>query len=177
MPRPRSFDHEVLKHILFRHPHWTDQMLAEELTAIARREDPNADEVKRNTVSTVLARKRDTWEARHGVDLPSRLVVFSDFSPPAGALAASHKNDVVVRYLRELAKEARGIQPRPGEDWKMYFRKRALAWRDEILAAGQLVDLDAKGVPFVRSAVMAERNPDGSPKAVAAWLLPGWRGK
>lgn len=177
MARPRSFDHEDLKNLLFQHPDWTDAALAAELTTLARTGNPQAPEVNIGTVSSVLSRKRDTWQARAGIVLPDRLVEFRDFSPPVGTLAAAHRNDATIRYIRELAKDARGIHPENGEDWKVYFRSRALRWRDETLAAGCLVDLDAKGVPFTRSASRAERNPDGSSRAIAAWLLPGWRGR
>lgn len=170
MARPRSFNHEDLQQLLRQHPDWTDARLAEELTVKARTGDPGADEVNVNTVSSVLSRRREAWQ------VPDRLVEFREFSPPAGTLAPAHKNDSVIRYMRELAKDAMGVNPKPDEDWKVYFRHRALRWRDATLAAGQLLDLDATGVPFVRSASKAERNPDGSSKAVAAWQLPGWRG-
>lgn len=163
MTRPRAFDHELLRQLVTEHPHWSDERYAEVLGTNA------------NTVSSVIHRKRDTWR-RQGAPVPDRLVTYQDFMPPAGAVAVEHKNDTIMRYLRELGKEARGDRPATGEVSKYRLRLSAVNWRDRLLSAGQIADLDTHGVPIERYATRQERNDDGTPKAVAAWLLPGWRG-
>lgn len=172
MGRPRAFDYELLKQLVFDHPDWSDRDFARELTLRQRQDNPKAAEVKVGTVSSTLSRQRDTWEKNAGREIPSRLVPLADFMPPHNTIHAEHRNDTDIRYLREVAKHARG--DRPAEDWKVQFRNQALNWMDGLKASGQLLDLDPKGVPFRRFATAGERNEDGSSKAVAAWLLPGW---
>lgn len=173
MAGPRAFDHEVLKQLVFDHPDWSDPEYASALTAHNREADPKAPEVKVSTVSSTLSRKREVWQAQAGRVIPSRLVPLSDFMPPLGTIHPEHRNDTDIRYLREFAKQARGLRPR--EDWQVQFRNQALNRIEGMLAAGQLLDLDPHGVPITRYATAGERNQDGSSKAIAAWLLPGWR--
>jgi hypothetical protein len=175
MARPRAFDHDDLKNLVFEHPTWSDQQLAAALTLANHRRGGSLAPVKATTVGSVLSRKKDTWQARAGHVLPARTVLLSDYLPPAGTLATEHKNDTPIRYLREIAKEARGQVPR--EDWQVKLRRNALNWHEGTIGAGQLVDLDPRGVPFTRFATAGERNADGTSKAIAAWLLPGWRGR
>lgn len=175
MARPRAFDHEQLKRLVTEHPDWSNDRYAEILTAAKRQEDPRAEEVKADSVASVISRKRDTWRLR-GSEIPNRWVTYGDFLPPGGTVAAAYKNATELRYLRELAKHARGEHPAPDEASKVKLRQSALNWRDGILADGKLIlDLDAKGKPIYRIPSKHERDNRGRPLALAAWMLPGWR--
>ena len=174
VPRPRAFDRDLLKRLVFAHPTWSDRQLAEALTAEARKGDPKAPEVNYKTVSVTISRLKPTWEAQAGIKLPTRMVPLLDFMPPANTIHPEHRMDTPIRYMREIAKDARG--DRPKEPRQVAFRISALNWRDGTIAAGEILDLSSKGVPQIRIANRAEREADGTTKAIAAWLLPGWRG-
>lgn len=174
MAKQRAFDHEALKRLVFEHPDWSDSDYARVLTSINRQDDPAAPDVKTPSVSSTLSRKRDTWEAQAGETIPSRLVPLGEYMPPYNTIAAEHRNDTEIRYLREIAKHSRG--DRPKEEWKLQLRNQALNWLDGMIAAGQLMDLDPHGGPIKRYASASERNSDGTSKVIAAWMLPGWRG-
>lgn len=175
MARPRAFDHELLRQLVTQHPEWTDDRYAQILTEHNQRDDPRAGAVNVNSVSAVIHRKKDAWR-RHGSEIPSRYVTYGDFMPPGGTVAAVHKNATELRYLRELAKDARGEHPDPNEVSKVKLRLSALNWRDGILAEGKLIlDLDANGKPIYRIPSKHERDNEGRPLALAAWMLPGWR--
>ena len=162
MARPRALDHELLRRLVTEHPEWPDTRYAEILGA------------KVNTVSSVIHRRRDTWR-RQGAPVSDRLVTYRDFMPPAGLVAEDYKNATIMRYLRELAKDAQGNHPEADETSKVRLRQSALNWRDRLLADGQIVDLSVNGEPLERYATKHERDSDGRPLAIAAWLLPGWR--
>lgn len=174
MARPRSLDHELLRQLVTEHPDWSDASYAEKLTERKRQEDPNAAAVNVNTVASVIHRKGDAWR-RNGSNIPNRWVTYGEFMPPGGTVAAEHKNATELRYLRELAKHARGDHPSPDEASKVKLRLSALNWRDKTLASGQILDLSAKGEPFYRFPTKHERDNEGRPLALAAWMLPGWR--
>lgn len=173
MARPRAFEYDDLKHLLYDHPKWSDQQLADALTEIARKDDPTAPAVNVNTMASVMRRYRHTWERQTGQAIPTRLVQLDEYLPPADTVPLEHRNDRELRYLREVAKHERGDHPR--DEVKVHLRRVALDWRDGIVAGGMIVDLSTRGVPFTRTALASERNEDGTSKAVAAWLLPGWR--
>lgn len=174
MARPRTLDQELLRRLATEHPDWSDARYAEILTERKRQEDPSAEAVNVNTVSSVLHRKRNAWR-RNGAEIPNRYVTYGDFLPPGGTVAGKYKNATELRYLRELAKDARGEHPHPAEVSKVKLRISALNWRDKTLASGQILDLSVHGEPFYRFPTKHERDKEGRPLALAAWMLPGWR--
>jgi hypothetical protein len=160
MPREPAFDHYRLRQLLTDDPYATESELAKILGA------------NRATVESVIRRNRAAW------GLPDRRtkVRHRDFMPPEGAVDRDHYRGTIMRYLREVARDANG--DRPGNDdssTATSVRRQALAWRDRLLAAGEIVDLTRYGVPVIRRATAGELDDDGRPAAVAAWMLPGWR--
>jgi hypothetical protein len=170
---PRAFDHELLKALVLERPDWSDDDYAEALTKDLRETDPTHPPVKRMSVSAVLSRKRSTWERQANRPIPPRLVMYREMLPPTGAVDPRRKNHTILRYIRELAKDARGIPPLDSQ-WGRQTRQAALHWGDRLALNGEIADLDSKGFPIVRRAVASEKDVHGNPLAVAAWLLPGW---
>jgi hypothetical protein len=167
MARPRAFDHDALKRLALDHPEWPDERYAEILTQHNRASNPDAPAVNVNTVASVLSRKGAAW------GVPNRWVTYIELLPPAGLVSSVHKNDTIMRYLRELAHEGRGEKPDTESGHKL--RASALSWRDDIVARGGIVDIDIHGKPIVRHPVKSELNADSTPKALCAWLFPGWK--
>jgi len=167
MARQRAFDYDVLKRLALDHPEWSDERYAEMLTQHNRASNPNAPAVNVNTVASVLSRKGAAW------GVPNRWVTYTELLPPAGLVSPAHKNSTILRYLRALAQEGRGEKPDTESGRKL--RASALNWRDDTMARGSIVDIDIHGKPIIRHAVKSELNADGTPEALCAWMLPGWK--
>jgi hypothetical protein len=159
MARPRSFDHDKLRELAVEHPDWNVERLCDELGGANPR-----------TVRAALTRMR-----KSGEDIPL-LYNRSPVMPPWGTIAAKHDRDTIVRYLQELGRRERGENPGPDEiNWR-FLRQVAENWEEKTLSAGKIVDILPGGRPQVVDAIPGQRDPaTGRTKAIAAWLLPGWR--
>jgi hypothetical protein len=168
MARTRAFDYDLLEKLVQDDPAWTHASLAAALWEDNKRADPDAPPVNIRTVSSVLTRLR-----YQGSDIPLHTKIFDELLPPLGSVADGHAMDRTLLFLREVAKEGRGEEAKPGDEAKL--RAQAIRWSHNLPLMGSIVDLDNAGVPIVRQATAAELGEDGRPAALAAWLLDGWR--
>lgn len=166
MTRPRAFDHDELRRLVLAHPEWTDEAYARILTEYNHATDPSAPAVNINSVSSVLSRKRAAWGA------PNRWVTYTELLPPARILSPKYKNSTMARYLRALAADARGEKPTTESRRKLL--SCAQSWRRDVEAARMIVDIDVSARPIVRRPVKSELGADGKPRALVAWMIPGW---
>lgn len=173
MPPARAFDHDLLKQLFMEHPVWPSFRFAEALTADNRRKDPASPVVKVATVDSAISRLRQTWEDEEGVTLSKRVQVYEEIAPPPGALASEHKLHTLMRYLRHVARDARGEQPEAESEQRT--RSQALKWADRSRNRRVLVDLTPDGEPFERAARPDELDSQGNLISLAAWKIPGWR--
>jgi len=173
MPPARAFDHNLLKQLFIDHPDWSTYQFQRELTADNRRKDPSAADVKAVTVDATISRNRSAWEEEAGKALPKRLEFYDEIAPPPGTLASEHKMHTAMRYLRHVAREARGEQP--DAETERLTRRQALAWAARMHNEKTIVDLTPEGEPFTRFARPDELNGHGELISLMAWKVPGWR--
>jgi hypothetical protein len=163
----------LLKRLFIENPAWPSFRFAEELTADNRRKNPAAPVVKVATVDSAISRLRQTWEDEEGVHLDKRVQMYEEIAPPPGTLDSAHKSHTLMRYLRHVAREARGEQPEAESE--QATRRQALRWAERSRRRKVLVDLTPDGEPIERAARPDELDSQGNLISLAAWKIPGWR--
>ena len=168
VPPRRAFDHDLLRRFMQANPQATDYELARALTEDNRRSDPAAPEVNPASVRNVLRNKRAVW------GVPPRQP-HHEGRVPRGMLNPAHSMDQPMRYWRDLQSRDEGHVPETMTAVKL--RGCSTVWEARMREERMVLDVDAGGVPIVREARTEELGPDGYPLSLAAWLIPGWRGK
>lgn len=171
MAYPRACDYDLLKQLVVDHPDWSYPEYKRVLDA------DNAEHGRKpigiNRISDIISRSREEWEAESGRRIPVRIVTRHVSSPPEGTVHPDHKNDSVLRYLREL--DARDLGIEPTGDTSVILREQAIRWARRMREDLTIVDLTSGGAPITRDARTEEVNGKGELIALAAWLVPGWR--
>jgi hypothetical protein len=175
MPAPPAFDYDLLRDLYLQHADdgWSTGQYQAALTEAIRATDPAAEMPLATTIRSVISRHRVEWDQAAHRDTHQRTARYIEIAPPEGALASAYKMDTPIRYLREVAADARGSVPttQPG----IRTRTTALNWAARMRAERQLVDLTPDGRPYTRPAKPHELNGLGELISLAAWLIPGWR--
>jgi hypothetical protein len=174
MAPPRTFDYDLLKKLVRERPELPYSDYADELTADARRTDPNARRVLPDSVRRVVSQYRAQWE-EEGITIPARGVVHADLLPPLATLAPSQRMSTPLRYLRELSKERRGDAP--ASDYERTIRGQAIRWEARLRENLEVVDVTELGIVEVRPARADEIGSDGRLIEIAAWAIHGWERK
>jgi hypothetical protein len=174
VPKPRPFDYDMLKKLVFEHPRWSSYQYAQELTEHKRRKDPAAPAVNLHTVDMVIHRYRAEWEEEEGVKIPPRVVThYQGYTPPRGTVHPDYRMHTAVKYLRCLGARDSGHMPDDDDEEGWRVMRIAESWEQRMMRACHVVDLDAEGKPFERPARPSEL-VNGQPIAVAAWAIHGW---
>lgn len=165
----RAFDYDLLRKLITGDPSLTDQQLADALTADNRRRDPNAPEVQKNTVRSVLAKHRKVWA------VPLRHPAYEEIRPPEGAMKAGPEGGMSTpyRYVRDLCAAKAGVEPHSPQ--MIELRSQSTAWLERMRLERKVLDLTGEGAVIERPARAEELNSRGEVISVMAWLIPGWR--
>lgn len=168
MAPPRTFDYDLLKHLVQDHPDWSYHEYARELTQNMRDTtgDPAYPAVMPNSVAAAISRNRDRW-LDEGIEIADqRVPVYNELIPARWHVSESHKMDTHLRKLRTLARLRRGLGAQPREARQALQFERTLRERKEV------VDVTPQGRPVVRPAAPWELTPDGELIDVVARLQP-----
>ena len=169
MSPPRAFDHELLERLMEQNPGWSWHQLTQQLAADNKEHDLPAPSV--DAVSRVGRRIKAANGRSGGPEV--------NIAPPPGTLNPDNTNDTIMRYLREMKREAEGHRFDPdkaGDAGGLKTRKAALGWGARMRSERMVADLTADGVPIERAARPEEIDSKGDLVSVMAWMVPGWRG-
>jgi hypothetical protein len=165
MAPPRTFDYETLRRLVREHPDWSYHMYARGLTLEARKRDSKAPWVKSSAIQNVISRYRDEWNDQ-GDLIRFRNTRYPELLPELGRIAVDYRNHVILRRLRTLARLNRG---EPVYDTSV--AAQALRWEAQRRERHEVVDISARGKPFLRAAEPWELDDQGELVALVAWLI------